>query len=65
MGETITRTSEVRSREIERPLLTVQEREDMAWKEGSEIYFLTHTKKACHLPRSHCYLKFRLNVECF
>lgn len=53
------RISEVRNRE--RILLTAQERENTAQKEGSGMCFLTHTEKACHLPKSHCYLRLRLN----
>lgn len=45
MGETMMRIAEVRNKQ--RTLLTAQEREPVAWKEGSEICFLTHTEEAC------------------
>lgn len=52
------RISEVRNRE--RILLTAQEGENMAQKEGSGMCFLTHAEKACRLSTSHCYLWLRL-----
>lgn len=51
--------------ERERTLLPTQERETMAWKKGSEMCFLTHTEKACHLPKSHCCLRLAFDVERF
>ena len=45
--------------EKERILLTAQEGENMAWKAGTEMCFLTHAEEACHLFRSHCSLRLR------
>lgn len=59
VGETIMRISEVRNRE--RILLTTQGRENMARKEGGGMCFLTRTKKACHLLKSHYYPRLRLD----
>lgn len=53
------RISEERNRE--RILLTAQGRENVAQKEGGRMCFLTRAEKACHLLKSHCYPRLRLN----
>ena len=51
------RISVVRNREC----CSLPRKENMARKEGSAMCFLTHTEKACHLLKSHCYLRLRSN----